>query len=251
MRRKVVLLVVAAVIAAMGSGLVLLYVSGLSDKATADQQLVEVLTATAEISPGETAALAQSAGKFELTKVPASSVVSGAVTSVDTMGSQVAQSPIYAGQQILTQMFATTVASSQILPVPNGKVAISVELSDPGRVAGFVTPGAHVAIFVSYTGDATGTPSFTRILVSDVEVIGVGVTTVLTNTGEPAATDTTSDSAIAQTILTVALDQRDADRVLFASHAGGATGGSLSFGLLGKGTKFPADAGVTAQDLLK
>jgi pilus assembly protein CpaB len=250
MRRKVVLLVVAAMIAAVGAGLVFLYVNGLAGKATADQRLVKVLTASAQINPGETASLAQSEGKFALTQMPASTVVSGALTSVDAIGDQVAQSPIYAGQQILTQMFATTVASSQILPVPKGKAAISVELSDPGRVAGFVTPGAHVCIFVSFTGGApTDPPSYTRVIISDVEVLGVGATTVLTNTGDTA--DAATDAVIPQTILTIALSQRDADRVLLAEHGTSEAGGNLTFGLLGRGTKFPPDPGVKVEDLLK
>ena len=63
MRRKVVLLVVAVVIAAMGASLVLLYVNGLSDKAQANEDLVNVLTVTETIDRGEEAGAAQSAGK--------------------------------------------------------------------------------------------------------------------------------------------------------------------------------------------
>ena len=183
MRRKIVLLAVAALIAVVGAGMVAMYVSGASGKAEAstEETLVKVLTATSLISPGETAAQAQSEGKIALTPMPSTSVVTGALTSIETMGDQVALSPIYPGEQILALKFGTTVASQQVLPVPKGKVAISVELSDPGRVAGFVTPGSHVAIFVSFanSGDPTQPATFTRVLVSDVEVLGVGPTTVL------------------------------------------------------------------------
>jgi pilus assembly protein CpaB len=227
--------------------MVAMYVNGASGTAdaTTKETLVKVLTATGVISAGETAAHAQSEGKIALTAIPSSSVVTGALTSIDTMADQVALSPIYPGEQILALKFGTTVASLQVLPVPKGKVAISVELTDPGRVAGFVTPGSHVAIFVTFknSGDTTEPATFTRILVSDVEVIGVGPTTVLS---QQDATVDSSGTVVAQTILTVAVNQLDADRLIFASN-----NDILSFGLLGTGTKFTPDEGVTQKDLLK
>jgi pilus assembly protein CpaB len=245
MRRRLVLLAVAAVIAAIGAGLVALYVSGSSAPAAAVEDPARVLTATGLISPGESAAQAQAEGKIELTAVPKANVVPGALTSVAPVSGQVALFAIYPGEQILAARFGTTEASQQTLAVPNGKVAVSVELTDPGRVAGFVTPGSHVAVFVTFTasGDPTQPSSFTRVLVPDVEVLAVGPTTVVTQT-DPAA-DPSADG-VAQTVLTVALVQRDADRVIFAS-----TNNVLSFGLLGKGTKITPDPGVTQQDLLK
>jgi pilus assembly protein CpaB len=247
MRRKIVLLAVAAVIALLGTSMVVLYVNGLSSKASANEDLVKVLTATGEISTGESATQAQSEGKFALTKVPRSSVVPGAVTSIDTMGAQVALAPIFPGEQILAVKFGTTAASSQTLPVPRGKVAVSVQLSDPGRVAGFLTPGSNVAIFVTVTdtaGSASASASFTRVLVRSVEVIAVGPTTVLTPSGGGS---TSSDSgAVPATILTVALSQRDADRVIFGSN-----NEALAFGLIGPRTKIKHDSGITARDLLR
>jgi pilus assembly protein CpaB len=245
MRRKVVLLVVAVAIAAVGASLVLLYVNGLADKAQANEDLVKVLTATDVIAPGEQAGAAQADGKFELTSVPKSSVVKGAVTTVKSMSDQVALGTIYPGEQILAAKFGTTAASEQTLTIPKGQIAVSVELTDPARVAGFVTPGSHVAIFISSaagTDGTTTTEAYTRILVPDVEVIGVGPTTVLST----ASGDDSGNSAddIPKTILTVALDQEDSDRVLFAASTGG-----LAFGLLGEGTKISPDRGVTASDL--
>jgi len=246
MRRRIVLLAVAVLIAAIGATLVALYVNGASSKAIANEDLVKVLTATSLISTGETATQAQSEGKFALTEVPRSSVVTGAVTSIDAMGDQVALAPIYPGEQILALKFGTTVASQQVLPVPKGKVAISVQLSDPGRVAGFVTPGSHVAIIVTFqnSGDPTEPPTFTRILVANAEVIGVGPTTILSPPDD--TTNTSAADVVPQTVLTIALDQRDSDRVIFASN-----NDLLAFGLLGHTTKITPDAGVTQQDLLK
>jgi pilus assembly protein CpaB len=244
-RNKVVLLAAAVGIAAAGTGLTALYVNDASSPATAHEDLVKVLTATSVIPVGETAAQAQSEGKLALTPVPRSSVVTGAVTSVDTMGDQVALAAIYPGEQILALKFGTTVASNQVLPVPKGMLAISVELSDPGRVAGFATPGSHVVIFVSVTTDSgAAVSSFSRILVSDVEVIGAGPTTILSPADD--STDNSDAGEVPKTVLTVALDQRDAERVVFASN-----NDILTFGLMSSTTKITPHLAVHQLDLLK
>ena len=54
MARRSVLLIVAALIAALGTAMILLYVQGINARATEGQDLVRVLTATEVIEPGET-----------------------------------------------------------------------------------------------------------------------------------------------------------------------------------------------------
>lgn len=245
MRRRIVLLVVATVIAALGATLVLLYVQGLGDKAAAEQQLVKVLTATEVIDPGETAADAQSDGKLALTEIPQGNVIAGALTSVDDLSDQLALAPIYPGEQILAAKFGATVASGQTLAIPKNKIAVSVQLTDPARVAGFVTPGSHVAVFASLDPTPPGSPplQFTRIVVPNVEVIGVGETTLLSTTKtDDTGTQTTEE--IPKTILTLAVDQAEADKVIFA-----AVNGQIAVGLVPKNTTITEDRGVTMSEI--
>ena len=81
MGRRTVLLIVAALIAALGTGMVFLYVRGADNRAEATRQPVQVLKAVAQINPGETLAAAQAAGKIELGNVPRAQVLAGAVNS--------------------------------------------------------------------------------------------------------------------------------------------------------------------------
>jgi len=238
--RKVILLVVAIVIAAVGATLVMLYVQGINTRALADQDPVKVLTVTSAISAGESVTAIQQEGKLELTDLPASTVLDGALTSTESISSDVALSAIYPGEQVLAAKFGN-VADAQTtgLSIPKSKMAISVQLDDPARVAGFVTPGSHVAIFYSTVG------GFTRVLLPDVLVIGAGQTTVLsTTTTDESGAATTEE--IPKTILTVGVDQLEADKVIFASK-----NGELSFGLLPQGTKVRNDLGVTVSNLFK
>ncbi|MGH3471611.1 MAG: RcpC/CpaB family pilus assembly protein [Nocardioidaceae bacterium] len=129
-------------------------------------------------------------------------------------------------------------------------MAVSVQLTDPARVAGFVTPGSKVAVFLSSAG-SSGTATagsagpFTRLLLPNVEVIGVGSTTLLsTTTTTPAGAQTTQQ--VSQTILTLALTQKQAQQVIFASG-----NGTLALGLLNAKSKVSSNPGTTSANLFK
>ena len=105
MGRRTILLIVAALIAALGSAMVFLYVRGADDRATEAQAPVQVLKAVAQINPGETLDQAQAAGKIELGTVPRAQVLPGAVNSIEGIGAQVALSSIFPNEQIIAGKF--------------------------------------------------------------------------------------------------------------------------------------------------
>jgi pilus assembly protein CpaB len=245
MGRRTVLLIVAALIAALGTSMVFFYVRGADSRAEATQQPVQVLKATARIEPGETMADAQSAGKVQMGTVPRKQVLTGAVNTAAGMEDQVALSTIYPNEQIVTAKFGAA-GDQQTLTIPDGNIAISVNLSDTGRVAGFVSPGANVAVFASGTVDnATSGGDFTRLLLPRVPVIAVGATTVIRKTTTDAAGAQTTEQ-LPKTLFTLSLTQDQAERVMFAS-----THGELSFGLLNDTSKVTPAPGVTAKNLFE
>jgi pilus assembly protein CpaB len=249
MGRRSVLLGVAALIAAAGTALVLLYVQGIDSRATADQQPVRVLTATVQVEPGETMAAAQAAGKVELVEWPQAKVLPSAVSSAESFQDQVAISTIYPGEQIIPEKFGD-VGDQDVLNIPKGKMAVSVELTDPARVAGFVTPGAEVAVFVSGApqliksdGSTRPLPEITKLLLRKVEVIGVGQTTVLSTTRTTVAGEETTEE-IPKTILTLAVTQEEAEQVFLSSRTG-----ELSFALLTDKSITKDSVGTIVDDL--
>jgi pilus assembly protein CpaB len=246
MGRRTVLMIVAILVAALGSTLVFLYVQGINDRAIEDQSPVQVLTATDVISPGESLDDAQAAGKLALTEVPKSTVLPGALTATDGLQGQLALTTIYSGEQILAEKFGTTAGGNEALTIPKGDIAISVELSDPNRVAGFVEPGSHVAIFTCVFGPGARTkgeiPNDTclgvRLLLSDVEVIGVGSTSLVpTTTTDESGTQTTEQ--IPRTILTLAVSQDNAQKTMYASR-----NGELTFALMNDDSTVKPNAGA-------
>src|ERR1044072_296650 len=126
-----------------GTALVLLYVQGINSRATAGQQPVKILTATAQIEAGETVSAARGAGKVELVEWPQAKVLPSAVSSAESFTDQVALSTIFPGEQIIPEKFGS-VGSQNALNIPKGKMAVSVQLTDPARAAGLVTPSPDV-----------------------------------------------------------------------------------------------------------
>jgi pilus assembly protein CpaB len=245
MGRRTVLMLVAILVAALGSTLVFLYVQGINDRAIEKQNPVQILTATDVINPGESLDDAQAAGKLALTDVPEANVLPGALTSTAALQGQLALTTIYQGEQILPEKFGNTVASGT-LTLPKGMMAISVQLTDPDRVAGFVQPGSKVAIFTCVLGPIatkkSEIPNDTclgvRMLLSDVQVLGTGDTSLLTTTSTDPSGAQTSEQ-LPKTLITLALTQDQAQKVTFANR-----NGELTFALMNDDSNVKPNAGT-------
>jgi len=236
MGRRTTLMLVAILVAALGSTLVFLYVQGINDRAIADQEPVEVLTAKVDIAAGESIDDAVASGKLELTEVPKANMLPGALNEIDAVKGQLALAPIFAGEQIVAGKFGATAVNNSIT-IPKEQIGIAVEFSDPDRVAGFIQPGSRVAVFAcvsSRKGQKTNVYSTipgevcpgVRLLLKDVEVIGVGTTTLLsTTTTDETGVQTTEE--IPRTILTLGVNQDDAEKIIFAKR-----NGELTLGLM-------------------
>jgi len=239
MARRKILLVLAAVVAAFGTLLVFLYVQSADSRAREKLDTVDVLVASQNIEAGET--VEEASGKFELRAVPQEQLLDGYQTSLDGLDGLVAITPTYAGEQVVSQKWGgSTDVTSTVLAIPKNKIASSVQLSDPARVAGFVNPGSEVSILV---GIEEG--RYTRTLLRRVTVLGVGGTSTVTETTTTKEGDTTAET-IPQTLMTVAVDQVEAERLLW-----GAQFGQLSFALVTDNSTVKRTGPVTEQNLFQ
>lgn len=243
MNRRIALLIAAVVIAGLGTGLVYAYVKSADDRAVEAQAPVTVLVAKLPIAAGTRVLDAANAGSFESQSVPAGSVTPGALSSVEALAEAVAVTPIFPGQQVISAMFGTTptVGVVSSLALPPGKIAISVQFGDPQRVAGFVVPGSDVVVF--FSGDLTDVPSavnVARVLIPRATVVAAGPTSVAPPT-DPALANA---EPFPKALLTLALDQKDAEKIIFASDKG-----MLYLGLLNGASQIAPGTGVTADNL--
>jgi pilus assembly protein CpaB len=237
MDRRRLLLILAVFVALIGTALVFLYVKSAS-KVTE----TTVYVAATNINANETWGTAVSSGKVVAKSVPQSYAdsVPGAVTTTTSIkDEEVATAPLYQGQLIVESQFSTNASAAapppSALAIPKGMIAISVNLTDPDRVAGNIENGSQVAIFV--TGDltagagggATGAAATTttRLLLPKVTVLNVGSPQPPTTSTKTDPNGTQTTEQLPRTLLTLAVTQKDAQKVIVSSKAL-----NLTFGLL-------------------
>lgn len=242
MDRRRLLLVVAAVIAALGVALVFVYARGADTRAADKYDTVEVLTASQEILPGESLEDALENGKVQLTHIAKAQLLEGASEDSEPLRDKVALTTIYAGEQLIPVKFGALedVKAAAVLPIPTGKLAISIEVEDDARVGEFIRAGAQVAIILTRPKGSSA-PIDSRVLLERVTVLADGLETSLENDDESA--DANDEI---RRLITVAVSQREAEKVRFAEKAG-----DLSIGLLNDGSDVKRDDGVNNDNLFK
>ena len=215
MGRRTLLLIAALVVAALGTVLVFLYAHNADTAAKEGQSLVKVLVAKTKIEANTTGATASNNGAFEQQEIPKASVVDGALSDATPLANLVALAPIFPGQQIISQQWGAS-APSAGLSIPPGSLALSFQLGDPQRVAGFVTPGSTITVFVSGTPGTPGTSGTqVRTLLTGIKVLAVGPTTVVSKSTGTASGNT---EQIPTAILTLALTQDQAKKMIYTAN---------------------------------
>lgn len=184
MGRRVMAALAAMMIGLIGVAAVLIYAKGADARAVDDQQPQTVFVAKEVVPTGTTAADAVAKGLMVETKIAAKGVPTGALTDVDAAtGKLVALNDIGAGDFVVASRFGKTPAAEQAIKVPDGQIAISFTLSDPGRVGTFMRPGSRIVIYDTYSpvtkaGAAGGGGKQTQALLNDVLVIAIGSTSL-------------------------------------------------------------------------
>ena len=219
MGRRTLLLVVALLLSAVGSVLVYAYAQGADDRAREGQQTRSVLVANTLIVPGTSVDQILADGSAQSEELVSEAVADGALSDLSTVSDSVVLSSIYPGQQIVAAAFGSREGVAGI-PIPEGKMAISVQLSDPQRVAGFVSPGTQVAVFATLD-DPDPAPGeagsdVTTLLLPRVSVITTG--SVNPEPASSSSTDNTED--IPRAVVTLAVTQAEAERLILASSKG-------------------------------
>ncbi len=257
MDRRRLLLILAVFVAVIGTALVFLYVKGADKRANNQYDNVSVLKATSNIAPGETYDSALSAGKVSLQPVPKNQLIEGYQTTTTALKGKISSVQIFAGQQVISSQWGdgSNVSASTNLPIPKGMIAISVQLSDPDRVAGNIYNGSRVAIFTTGLGGprapvpapTNGKGDQTALMLPNVLVLNVG------DPAQSTATTTTTDGTqttetLPRTLLTVALSQADAQKLILASKS---APDGVTFGLLTDTSQVHKGPGTQIQQLFK
>lgn len=260
MKRRVIAIVAAVALAIAGAGLILVYVKGADSRALAGAQPVYVYVADKLVPAGTTLKDAQRTELISRTKVAEGARPAGAIDWVGPDNNALlALSDVQPGEFLMEARFGTTPIGEKAIEVPAGKVAMSVELSDPARVGEFVTPGSHIAIYATHKikliGDDKTTKEIndldltgTSVLLPDVQVIAMGTQPLAApvraqSDEEKSSANGANDTAVSF-LVTVAVTPKDAPRL-----AHGITEYTLYAGLRGPDVKISEDDGANDLDV--
>ncbi len=203
-RRNLQALVVALVLSA--SCTLLLGRSLTRHAATQQSRMHQYQTVTREIDPGEVL----TAADLQPLPWPSTDLVSGAFDRAGDIIGRVVLYPLAPGQPVLERQLAVAGSGPGLASkIPNGMRAIALKSDEIVGVAGFLTPGSHVDILVTYRPDGALEPVAATVL-QNAEVIAAGQQTE----PDPAG------KAVSATVVTLLLTPYQAERALLASSEG-------------------------------
>ncbi len=214
MARKVLLIVASLTLVIAGAGL---YLSMTKSNASPISGEVTVFVATGDLGPG-TEGSALTEPQVQRVQVASNLAPPNALTNLAQIAGLQTTVPIFKGQILMARMFATASATGGLL-IPPGTNAITLELTDPGRVAGFVQPGSKVVVYGSGPGIGDGP---IKVILKEAPVIAVGPTTASGKGGDGVV----SNKGVPIVLITFALSPADSVKVVLHSS------GPLALGLL-------------------
>jgi pilus assembly protein CpaB len=247
MNRRLLMIALAVVLALIGTGAVYTYVKHADTRALAGTKAADVLIVQKRIPTGTSVKDVQAGGYLKADHVPTSSVPAGAINAISSdMSTQVATADLQPGQIVLKESFGNLVPTTSGLNIPDGMMAVSFSVQTPADVAGYVQPKSQIAIFDTFKlVNKDGTPTSksaadankaTKLLLPRVQVLAVSA-------AAPKSTDKAAGNGTL--LVTVALNQADAERLIHESESG-----SMYLALLSETSKTGPARGVDNLGLL-
>jgi len=241
MKRRLVIIVLALVLAAVGTGGVLSYVRGANTRAIAGMKAVSVLVAQKKITSGTTVSSAVRSGQLASQTMPASAVPADALSAITgPLSSLVLSADLQPGQLLLRPMLVTPAQTTSGLAIPTGMLALTLAFCLPEVVAGAVQPGSEVAVFdtvgFNTSSPITGSPGCagshtqtggtikTRVVLQRAQVLSVGTApaggTSSTSTTSAASGSNSSSSSGTGALVTLAVTQAQAEQLIQMTETG-------------------------------
>ncbi|WP_336922673.1 Flp pilus assembly protein CpaB [Aquipuribacter sp. SD81] len=261
---RVLLLIAAFFVAGLGALLVYLYADQADERALAELRPLSVYVVQQPLETGADVATAISEGLVALEDVPGAAVPDNAVGADSTVEQgTVALTTLVPGEVLVASRIGNP-SQQERLPLTDGRIAVSFPFEDPNRVADFIRPGSEVAVFLTYDDpealeeqpgggsedDVAPPPAAagedpearrTRLLMDRAQVIAVGATTTQP---VPAEGEQQPTEVVPRTILTLALTQEEAERLVLGQDQG-----EMYLALLAEDSEIAPSDGVNLENL--
>ncbi len=208
MRKKLLALTSAAVLAVVGVVSLVSYAQGADERAFADAKMVEVLVVKTAIPVDTPASRITSA--VETKKIPMAVRADGALANLDKVKSLATNVELQPGEQVLASRFGALTGKGKTTLLPVGMQEVSVALSAPRMPTGSVKPGDRVGLMASYAKkDNDG--GYTNVVKNNLLVTRVS-TSVLSKVG--------AEEAGVPVLVTFAVRPLDAEKIINAAEFG-------------------------------
>jgi pilus assembly protein CpaB len=227
MKRKIIGILAALVLASIGTAALIIYVESAKDRAVAAEELVDVYVVSEPISKGTT--VGQIKESVETAGVPAKVVPEDAVTDLSDLDENlVAAVDLLPGEQLLTSRLVDPADLSRAT-VPAGLQELTVALDPARAVGGTLNPGHTVGVVLSFDpfdredgGQTSNTThlTFHKVLVTSVQFAQGDTATTNTAQDDEEQTDTAEQAPASQLLVSLALSSPQVEQVVFAAEFG-------------------------------
>ena len=254
MKLRIVLVIIAIIIAAGAVFGVITYINSIKASFEEGVEAVEVLVAAQNIPKEVAVEDLVSAGMIEIKGIPRVYLAEGVLTSLDEYEGYVVAAPINEGEQITTTKFIRPEEIGLAFIVPDGMIAVSIPFNEIIGVSNLINVGDRVNIIATFFPEEglsfeslaqvgeeqpgeeivnTGTKEVlegvkqdtTKTLLWNIEVLCIG--TRITTADETAGTggifggqqETDKGSTEINTV-TLAVTPEDSERLVFSEEVG-------------------------------
>lgn len=219
MKSRLIAGLAAILLAIIGGMLVFTYAGNADDRAIAELQPVDVLVVQKPVPAG--IAVEQLGEYLTLEALPGAAVTASALRDLKTSAGKVTATALVPGEQLLAARLIAPedVPTPTAVDVPKGMQEVSFQLEPQRVVGGRVIPGDRVGIFISMAeGGLKDSPGATTQLVLNKILV-----TGMQRAPLPVSEDGTENrEALPEgtMLVTVAVDDRTAQKIVFASEFG-------------------------------
>lgn len=228
MKSRLLAGVVAVLLAVVGAVLILTYAQGADQRAVKNLDPVAVLVVTKAIPAGASLETVKTSVTVE--QLPGTAVAKTALKNLDDSAGKVTAVDLVPGEQLMAERLVAPEDSkaSGVVKVPAGLQEVSFQLDPQRVVGGRLEPGDHVGIFLSKKSGAleakpdkeTTQLSIHKVLVTALQRAPEGAASKPAPSASATADPRDVTLPTGSLIVTVAVNDINADKIVFASEFG-------------------------------
>src|SRR4030043_463764 len=185
MRLRVILIIVAIIIAGVAVFGVIAYISNIRQTAEKEVEKIEVLVAVQNIPKDTFVDDLMSSKSVELLAIPRKYIADGVLTTLDNFKGFVTISPISKGEQITSTKFVKPEQVGLAFNIPGDMVAISIPVDKVVGVSNLISIGDMVNVIATFKPEEKQAETATTTTTVETQAVEAGEEEILTEIKEP------------------------------------------------------------------